>query len=131
MSDLRPAIPVAVEPDTDRVVINTRTLEKMPSYCLTYTQYDLERIRNGYCCLNCGEAQSEGGLPVAFPERCWICEFPMRAEQAQKFAEEFDGPRRVGPSRSLAELRAEDDEVKERERRKREGRNTATIWVPR
>lgn len=130
MADLRPAIPVAVDVDTDRVLIDTRTGERIVSYEHVYTEYDVNRIRAGYCCINCGEAQIENGLPVSFPEKCWTCSFPMHTEQAKRFGEEFKGYTTVGPSRSLADLRAEDDEAKERARRKREGKPTSRIWLP-
>ena len=128
--DLRPAVPVAVDLDTDRVLIDTRTGERIASYEHVYTEYDVGRIREGYCCINCGEAQRERGMAVAFPEKCWVCSFPMRAEQQSRFATEFGGYVSVGPSKSIAELRAEDDEAKEKARRRLEGRPSSRIWVP-
>ena len=122
--DRRPAVPVAIDDDVNRVYIDTRTGERVKAYNQTYTEYDAGRIRAGYCCINCGEAQEE-----SFPERCWVCRFPMRDMQAQRFAEEFEGYTTVGPSKSLAELRAEDDEAKERAKRQRE-KPTSSIWVP-
>lgn len=121
--DRRPAIPVAVELDVDRVVIDNRTGERLASYEHVYTEYDVGRIRAGYCCAHCGEAQEQ-----AFPVECSACGFPMREKQAQKFAEDFEGYTTIGPARSLAELRAEDEEAKERARRKREGRSG--LWIP-
>lgn len=128
--DLRPAIPVAVDVDTESILIHTGTGERIQSLEHVYTEYDVERIRAGYCCIHCGEAQVENGMPVAFPLACWVCAFPMRDQQMRRFAEEFRGYTTIGPSRSLAELRAEDDEAKERARRKREGKPTSSIWVP-
>lgn len=121
--DRTPALPVAVEPDTNRFEVDPRSGEKFIAVNRTFTPYDLGRIREGYCCLVCGEAQfAPDGLPVAFPERC-VCGFPMRAEQTAKFAEEFDGEVTVGPSRSIEEVRAIDDERRAKERESR-------IWVP-
>lgn len=128
--DTRPALPVAVDNDVNRVYLDSRTGEKIRAYNLTYTEYDWGRILAGYCCIHCGEAQIRNGLPEAFPERCSACMFPMREKQAERIAEEFEGPTTIGPTRSIAELRAEDDEVKERARREREGKPTSSIWVP-
>lgn len=128
--DLRPAMPVVIDVDTNRYVVDTRTGERLEAYEHVYTEYDVGRIRAGYCCIHCGEAQVEAGMPKAFPERCAICHFPMKAEQAQRFAEEFEGYTSVGPSRSLEELRAEDEEAKERARRRFEGKPTSRIWLP-
>lgn len=128
--DLRPAIPVVVDVDPNRYLVDTRTGERIEALEHVYTEYDVGRIRAGYCCIHCGEAQVENGMPLAFPERCWICAFPMRDQQAQRFAEEFEGYTTVGPSRSLEELRAEDEEAKERARRQREGKPTSRIWLP-
>lgn len=128
--DLRPAIPVAIDVDTNRVMIDSRTGERITSYEQVYTEYDVGRIRAGYVCIHCGEAQAENGLPVAFPEACWVCRYPMAADQTRRFGEEFEGYTTVGPSKSLAELRAEDDEAKEKARREREGKSTSSIWIP-
>jgi len=121
--DRRPALPVAVDVDGTRVAVGpdgTRYTE----YEFVYTEYDMGRIRAGYCCFVCGEAHEQ-----AFPERC-VCGFPMRDKQAEKFAEQFDGPTTIGPSRSIEELRAEDEEQKERARRARELKSTSSIIVP-
>lgn len=130
MADLSPAIPVVIDVDADRVVIDTGTGERLTAYEHVYTEYDVGRIQAGYCCVHCGEAQHKNGLPEAFPEKCWTCGFPMRDQQTQRFAEEFEGYTTIGPSRSLEELRAEDAEAKEKARRAREGRPTSSIWVP-
>ena len=111
------------------MMIDTRTGERIQSYEHIYTEYDVGRIRAGYCCIHCGEAQHENGLPNAFPERCWVCNFPMRAEQAKRFAEEFEGYVTIGSSKTIAELRLEDEEAKERARRKL-AKPTSRIWVP-
>jgi hypothetical protein len=124
--DRRPAIPVAVDVDPSRVRIDSRTGEKYQEIEHTYTEYDVGRIRAGYCCLNCGEAQDE-----PFPKKCRIsfCAYPMRERQAQDFAEQFEGYTTVGPSRSLEELRAEDEEAKARAAYKK-AKPTSSIWVP-
>ena len=105
--DRRPAIPVAVEGDE-----------------AIYTEYDWGRIKAGYCCFDCGEAHEE-----ALPKACAACGFPMREEQAKRIALEFEGFTRIGPARSLEELRAEDEEAKARARYRRE-KPTSSIWLP-
>ena len=122
--DRRPALPVVTDVDTARVRVDTRTGERYAEYEMVYTPYDAGRIQAGYCCIECGEAQE-----APFPEKC-ICGYPMREQQAQRFAEQFEGYTTVGPSRSIEELRAEDEEMKERARRQQE-KPTSSIWVPR
>lgn len=123
--DRRPAIPVVIDVDPNRFRVDTRTGERYQEYEHVYTEYDAGRIRAGYCCLHCGEAQEE-----SFPKKCWTCHYPMKEKQAQDFAEQFEGYTTIGPSRSIEELRAEDEELKEKARRQREGKPTSSIWIP-
>ena len=124
---MRPALPVAVDEDTSRIRIDTRNGARYQELEMIYTEYDVGRIREGYCCINagCGEAQER-----PFPLSCSVCGFPMKTEQSRTFAEQFDGYTTIGPSKSLAELRAEDEEEKEKSRRAREGKPTSSIWLP-
>jgi hypothetical protein len=124
--DMRPALPVDVAEDLTRVRVDTRTGTRYQELELVYTEYDIGRIREGYCCIECGEAQSSGPFPMS----CSACGFPMRTEQSRQFAVQFDGVTTIGPSRTLAELRAEDDEVKEKARRAQEPKPTDKIWLP-
>jgi len=123
MPDMRPALPVATEVDTNRVRVDARTGDRYVEYEMVYTEYDVGRIRAGYCCIECGEAHEE-----AFPDTC-ICGFPMKEKQAQKFAEQFEGYTTIGPSKSLEELRLEDEEEKARSRYRIE-KPTSQIWLP-
>lgn len=91
---------------------------------MVYTEYDLGRIKAGYCCIECGEAHEE-----AFPVKCAACAFPMKRDQAQRLAEEFDGPTSIGPAKSRAELLAEDEEAKAQAEYERQ-KPTSTIWIP-
>lgn len=124
--DRRPALPVAVDVDPTRVSIDTRTGERYQEIEHVYTEYDVGRIRAGYCCLNCGEAQEE-----PFPKVCRIdfCAYPMRERQAQDFGEQFEGYTTIGPSKSMEELRAEDEEAKARALHEKV-KPTSSIWVP-
>jgi hypothetical protein len=117
---------VAVDVDTGRVRIDTRTGERYQEIEHVYTEYDVGRIRAGYCCLNCGEAQEE-----PFPKVCKVpfCAYPMRDRQTQDFGEQFEGYTTVGPSKSLEELRAEDEEAKARMAYDK-AKPTSSIWVP-
>lgn len=119
---MRPALPVVYDLDTSRVRVGPGGV-RYAEYEFVYTEYDVGRIRAGYCCIECGEAQE-----TPFPEKC-VCGFPMKERQAQQFAEQFEGYTTVGPSKSLAELRAEDEEAKERARRQRV-KPTSSIVVP-
>ena len=120
--DRRPAIPIAVDQDTSRIRIDTRTGERYEEVEAVYTEYDQGRIQAGYCCIECGEAQER-----PFPERC-VCGFPMRDHQARVYGEQFDGYTTIG-GRSLEELRAEDEEAKARARYAR-AKPTTQIWIP-
>jgi hypothetical protein len=120
--DRRPALPVATDVDTTRFGIGPDGT-KYAEYEFIYTEYDAGRLREGYACMECGEAQE-----IPFPERC-ICGYPMRDDQSRRFSQQFDGPTTIGPSRSIEELRAEDEEQKERARRERE-KPTSSIIVP-
>jgi len=122
--DRRPALPVEVDQDPTRIRIDTRTGERYREIEAIYTEYDLGRIRAGYCCIECGEAHE-----VPFPKNCVACHFPMSDEQAKKFGESFEGPTTIGPSRSIEELRAEDEEKKARARYA-ETKPTSQIWIP-
>ena len=54
----------------------------------------------------------------------------MRELQASRFGQEFEGVTKIEAPRSLAEIRAEDEEQKEIARRVRDGRATSRILVP-
>jgi hypothetical protein len=127
--DLDPALPVAVDNDPTRVRIDKFGV-KHEEIERIFTEYDYGRLKDGYCCFECGEAQQLGGMPVAFPEKCSACSYPMRERQSRDMAEQFDGVAAELGGRPLEELRAEDDELKEKARRAREGRPSSMIWVP-
>lgn len=91
-------MPFATEEDPDHVLVSSdgRLREH---FNFIYERDDVERIRLGYCCIHCGESQVDHGAP--FPEKCWVCHYPMDAEQRNRFAQEFVGEVRVGPSTSV------------------------------
>ena len=88
-----------------------------------YSDDDLQMIREGYKCSECGEVQEH-----AFPEKCLLCEFPMRERQSEHFAERFAGERETG---GLIDWDAE-EELLERQRYERNKALglTSRIWVP-
>jgi ribosomal protein L37E len=129
--DMRPALPVLATEDLTRVRVDTRTGTQYQELELVYTEYDIGRIKEGYCCIECGEAQVR-----PFPPKCSVCGFPMKDEQTRQFGLQFDGVTTTGQYKSLEELRAEDEEAKEKARRAREGKPTSSallpksIWLP-
>ena len=125
MPDMRPALPIVATEDVTRVRIDTRTGERIQELELAYSEYDIGRFREGYCCIECGEAQER-----PFPMSCPVCAFPMRLEQTRKFAEQFDGYKTYGPSKTFEELFAEDEELKARKARETPGVSSGKIWVP-
>lgn len=120
-----PALPVAIEEDPDNVLVYENG-ETRTSYDLTYSEHDIGRIREGYCCIQCGEAQEK-----AMPKACWVCGFPMRDKQAQRFALEFKGFKRIGPQTSISDELAIAREMYEREEREKDARKLASqILLP-
>ena len=108
-----PALPVAIDEDPDHVIVQADG-EIRRHYNLIYKPEDVDRIREGYCCINCGESQV-GQKACPLPAACWVCGFPMKEEQAQRFASEFVGDVRVGPSTTIEEELAIADELVQRE----------------
>lgn len=116
LSDPRkPALPVSIDEDPEHVLIQSDG-EIRRHYTLVFSPEDCERIRLGYCCLNCGESQVDHGAP--FPEECWVCHFPMRAKQAERYASEFVGEMKVGPQTSIQDEMEIAREFVERENHK-------------
>lgn len=101
MDPRRPAVPIATEEDTEHVLVSSDgSIRKHYNYI--YSEEDAERIRLGYCCIQCGESQVGHGGQV-FPERCAVCGFRMRDLQRDRYAKEWLGHVRVGPSTSIEE----------------------------
>lgn len=127
----RPALPVEMEDDTEYVRV-TKDGEIRRHVNLIFDEEDVERIRTGYCCLVCGESQVDHGAP--FPEKCWLCGFEMKAKQLERFAQEFVGNIRVGPSTSLEDELAIAEEMVERQEYAKLGfdikNRKPQIWVP-
>lgn len=111
-----PAVPVALEEDGEFVLI--RSDGEIRSHVnAIYSERDTARIREGYCCVNCGESQVDMALSCPFPIECWVCKFPMKERQAERFAKEFKGTVRVGPSTSIEDELAIAEEELARQRR--------------
>lgn len=71
---------------------------KFSHYDVTMTRENVERIRLGYCCIQCWEPHQK-----PFPPECKLCGFPIKARQAQRFEREFKGEKWIGPRTSLDE----------------------------
>lgn len=82
------------------------------------TEEEDAQIRDGYRCIKCAEAP----LPEAFPVKCPVCGYPVRAEQSFEYARGRQDDRDGGPSPEMRRL----DEVRERERWQRK----SGIWLP-
>lgn len=122
-------MPIEFEPDPNHVLVQADgTLRE--HFNQIYSEHDIGRIKTGYCCVNCGESQVDHGAP--FPEKCWVCGYLMRERQLQRFAMEFVGTVRVGPSTSLEEELAMMEELHERQELAKSGlKRTGSILVPR
>jgi hypothetical protein len=89
-----------------------------------YGEEDLDMIRQGYKCSECGELQES-----AFPDACLLCGFAMKERQSEHFAERFAGDRETG---GMIDWDAE-EELLERQRFERNqklGLTSSGIWVP-
>lgn len=110
MGDPRaPVIPLAVELDTENVVINSAG-EVRQDYRVILKEEDVGRMKAGYVCARCLETQER-----PFPKQCWICKFPMSDRQSEFIAKAYQGSVRVGPSTSLADELAALDEWEEQQ----------------
>lgn len=112
----RPAIPLATEEDEKHVLLGSDGSIRR-HYNLIYSEEDAERIRLGYCCIQCGESQVGHGKGEPFPEECAICGFRMRDKQLQRYGQEWVGHIRLGPSTSLADELAALAELQEKQNR--------------
>lgn len=144
MDPRRPAIPIDTEIDPDHLLVRSDgTLRNAVLY--HYSAEDIGRIREGYCCLKCGESQvgeracrlcsrkkgREIRHQAPFPEHCYLCGFAMKADQAQRFGEEFAGEVWIGPATSLEdEMEIAKDIVEREEWESQQRRSTPQIWVP-
>jgi len=59
---------------------------------------DVDRLRSGFVCMKCLEP-----FERSWPERCYVCGFAVRREQAAYFAREYGGIERVYSGVDLAE----------------------------
>ena len=50
---------------------------------------DVDRIRNGYVCINCMEPHE-----TPFPDNCTVCTYPMREMQPDAFGLQYGGVER-------------------------------------
>lgn len=122
-----PAVPFAVEEDTEHYLVRADG-EIRRNFLAFYTEHDTGRIREGYCCLNCGTSQVDHGAP--FPEKCWVCGFRMQDKQREWFAKAWQGTIRVGPSTTIDEELAIAEEMEQRKEREQTA-SAPSIWVPR
>ena len=91
----KPVIPLATEEVGKRLIYGNRVW--------SFTQFvlkhdDVERIRLGYVCIHCLEQHE-----VPRPEKCSVCQFPMRAIQDQVFERLYEGEEQIGPRLTLAD----------------------------
>lgn len=92
-----PIRPILVENTTDGAVTFDGNVYRAP-FNATFHEYDIGRLREGYGCLRCWQP-----FETAFPDACTLCGYPVASLQAADFAQEFDGPKWVGPSTSLGD----------------------------
>ena len=112
MSDPRkPVIPISVDQDEKHVLL-LRNGETRAAFNVTFDPHDVGRIRAGYVCARCYEAQDK-----AFPKACWVCGFPMADRQAEFVAKAYQGERHVGPSTTIADELAAIEELEQRQKR--------------
>lgn len=69
---------------------------------LILTDEDVHRVKTGYVCVYCLEPFQE-----AWPEKCNVCSFPVRARQAEWFSNSYNG--KDPPLRSTEDILLEFD----------------------
>jgi hypothetical protein len=101
------------------VVITDDTGRAMQDVNLAHNPEVRHAIQAGNICLRCMEPH-----PVAFPEMCSLCGYPMRERQTLDCVMEFEGTMHVGPSKPIEEYLQEKDLAQEKaafDRRIQEG----------
>jgi hypothetical protein len=117
-----------MEPDHEHVLVSADGSMR-DHFNMVYSADDAERIRTGYCCINCGESQVDHGAP--FPASCWVCGYEMRDKQTERYGMEFRGNVRLGPSTTIDEELAIAEEMVERQKLAKLGmKKTSSIIVP-
>ena len=114
MDPRKPVIPIAVEEDEDALVVHRDGTFRSAAR-LVLDPHDVGRIREGYVCAICMEAQER-----PFPKECSVCKFPMRERQSEYVARAYQGNTRVGPSSSLEDELGALEELEARERREKD-----------
>jgi hypothetical protein len=118
-----PAVPLETE-ESEVVYVDRHGVKRAMSNRI-YSREDTEYIRQGYKCIQCGEAQER-----AFPERCEFCSHEMAARQALEFARDFRGTVHLGSQVDVDEELEFAAQYVESERRNREGTAPAQVWLP-
>lgn len=88
--DSGPILPASVEHHPTRV-IHTNDGRVFSDISVTFKRSDVERMRQGYACLQCWEK-----VETPFPDVCPVCTYPMADRQASDFACDFEGVQWVG-----------------------------------
>lgn len=89
----------------------------------------VERIRQGYVCIECLEPQE-----TPFPEQCsaFWCKYPIRDKQPAEFQERFAGEVKAGASTTLREDfdRLEEEATRRKHDRQKDRGEKPLIYVP-
>lgn len=103
----KPALPLAVEDQyTHTTIINGREVLEVKT---RWKPEDIERFRLGYVCMNCIEPHEQ-----PFPEKCSLCNYPMRDKQPAEFERAFKGVERDPRAKRIEEGLDRVDETHER-----------------
>lgn len=121
----RPVIPIGVE-ESETHALLLGNGEVRSAFNVTLSDEDFGRVRAGYVCARCFEAQDS-----PFPEQCWVCKFPMRERQTEFVAKAYQGHQRMGPSTSLEDELALLEEAEMLMLREELNINPISIVVPR
>lgn len=118
--------PVLLEPDPEHVLVQQDGVIREHVNQIMSAEM-AGQVADGYRCINCLEAFLDG----AWPETCFLCGFPVKEKQAERYALEFKGNVRVGPSTSIEEeLAIAEELVEQRELAKFGMKKTNSIVVP-
>lgn len=103
----QPVIPKAVEETPSAYSSDGHGWRKHLNW--TLSPEDFARVKAGYVCVNCMEPHER-----PFPEKCIVCGFAMRKEQAAMVDWEYEGEKHLGPSTTMRQELDKLAEEKER-----------------
>ena len=119
----QPAVVLHAEDDEQGVMMFEGDDRRFRDAKLTLAPADVERVRQGYLCIQCLEP-----FPEPFPMLCTLCGFEVRDRQPVEFNRTYAG---VEDMRATPAIDAEENRMQEENERRRSVKNKhSRIWLP-